>query len=434
MKKVLVTMIFLAVAFSTNTFAQSIAEKEYRQGESLFNQGKAEEAFKLLKSSAGRGYGPAMNAIGYCYQYGKGVSRNNTYALQWYMNAYVQGDLEGAYNYGWMHLRGDCKRDKTLAKKYLTMAANGGHAKAKEILREEGWLEIEKKQPKYVPQKKEPVSTPKKSESTTSYTYEEDTRKDDTYTHSRQRTTDPIGSSWYTGTWNSTINNLIDHPKTVCLRIEVVDKETRLPISNVQISFEGNYWIAPKTSRDEGGERNDRKIEYKTSCRTDSKGMAVASFTWNKEYPWSFGTDEVEKAQGMTVKHSQYKYREFPTPFSGFLEVGQKKTKPYPIHDDTFQELHILKAFEKALEAVYSQSYTEFVVLDLGTKYNYFDQNNSTRLEFFEKVYSKNWGEVFGGPRNLFKTGTGGGRSWCGPYLIYDIEIQLERTNRRRKF
>ena len=54
---------------------------------------------------------------------------------------------------------------------------------------------------------------------------------------------------WYAGTWDSTINNLMDHPKTVVAHIEVVDSETREPVPDAMISFEGKYWISPRTSR-----------------------------------------------------------------------------------------------------------------------------------------------------------------------------------------
>ena len=448
LKQTVMSYALVMIAFTANVHARSAAnpsaEEQYQRAKKLFDKGAHANAFSLLKMAAtpshrdgwntngrlgkDKGHPPAMNAVGYCYQFGKGVSKDYAKALEWYKKAAVQGDATGAYNYGCMHLKGlGVRKNNDIAKKWLTTAANAGNTDAKTILKR--LLNAKSKQPDKPKQPKKETSKnsdkPEKSSSRRTSRVVRDSNKPER----RPRPTHS-GTFWYTGSWNSTINNLIDHPKTVCLRIVVVDKETRLPVSNVQISFEGDYWIAPKTSRDKGGERNARKIGYKTSCRTDSKGMAVASFTWNKEYPWSFGTDEVEKAQKMTVKHPLYKYKEFPTPFSRFLKVGQKKTKPYPIHGDTFQESHVLKAFKKALETVYSQSYTEFVVLDLGTKYSSFDQNTSTRSEFFEKVYSKTWGEVFDGPRNLFKKGAGRGRSWCGPYLIYDIKFKLHRSNR----
>ena len=134
--------------------------------------------------------------------------------------------------------------------------------------------------------------------------------------------------STFAGKWDSTINNLMDHPKTVALRIEVVDKETREPIPNANISFEGEYWIGPRTSMHPEGERKAQEMEYKVTCQTDSDGIAIGAFGWEKEYPWSFETDDVEKAQRIEIRHSRYKYVELRTPFYRFLDMGQKKTEP----------------------------------------------------------------------------------------------------------
>lgn len=68
--------------------------------------------------------------------------------------------------------------------------------------------------------------------------------------------------STFAGKWDSTINNLMEHPKTVALRIEVIDKETQEPIPNAKISFEGEYWIAPRTSMHPEGEREAQEMEY----------------------------------------------------------------------------------------------------------------------------------------------------------------------------
>ena len=151
------------------------------------------------------------------------------------------------------------------------------------------------------------------------------------------------------GQWDSNIYNLLDHPKTVCLRIEVLDSETRLPIQNARISFKGEFWVSPRTSRHPEGERVAQEIDYEITCQTDSKGLSVAAFNWQKEYPWSFGTDEVEKAKRIEITHPKYKYVEQKTPFHQFLDVGQKKSKPYPNNDDTYQEIHILEKFEYIL-------------------------------------------------------------------------------------
>ncbi len=239
---------------------------------------------------------------------------------------------------------------------------------------------------------------------------------------------------WYVGTWDSTINNLMVHPKTVALRIEVVDKETREPIPNAEISFEGEYWITPRTSRHPEGEREAQEMEYKLACQTDSHGIAVGAFGWQKEYPWSLGTDEIEKAQRIEVRHSRYKYVELRTPFYRFLDVGQKRTKPYPTNEDTYQPIPVIERFEKTWPLECAKRDVKFFVLDLGTDYKGFDKKDSTRPEFFEKIRDKEWSVVFEKPKNLMKWGMGEGRSWCGPYFVYLIEIRMERLRSQREF
>ena len=236
-------------------------------------------------------------------------------------------------------------------------------------------------------------------------------------------------ADWHAGTWDSTINNLIDHPKTVALRIEVVDKETREPIPNAMISFEGEYWIAPRTIRDPEGEREAQEMEYKVTCQTDSDGIAVGAFGWQKEYPWGLGVDDVEKAQRIEVRHSRYQYVELATPFGRFLEIGQKKTKPYPTSEDTYQPIPIVQRFEKIWPLECAKRDVKFFVLDLGTNYEDFDKAQSTGPEFFEKVRDRKWSVVFEAPQNMMKWGLGDGRSWCGPYFVYLIEIQMERRS-----
>ena len=84
--------------------AASNAEAAFREGKAMFDRGEYNKAFTYLERSAGRNYPPAMNALGFCYQYGRGVKRDYAKALNWYKRASSEGDGTGAYNAGWMHL------------------------------------------------------------------------------------------------------------------------------------------------------------------------------------------------------------------------------------------------------------------------------------------------------------------------------------------
>ena len=442
LKQIAMSCALVLITSTANIHAQSTSAREqYRQGEKLFNKGQVKEALELLKSSAGKGYGPAMNALGYCYQYGKGVSKNHTCALQWYRNAVVQGDATGAYNYGWMHLKGvGVEKNNAIARKYLTIAANAGHADAKKTLKQEGWLNTKASQPdKPAKHSSRRIHQAVRNSSRPTRRPESRSEREPEGRPQGRPQGRPEGKSerkshtthnWRTGSWDSTINNLSEHPKTVVLRINVVDKETRLPIRDVQVSFAGEYWIGPRTSRHPEGERRAREVEYKTNCRTGAKGIVVGAFNWHKQYPWRFGIDEVEKAQRIEIRHRHYRYVKHKTPFHRFLEVGQTKSKPYPTNSDTGQHPSVFRKFETAWQAVCSRPYAKLVILDLGEEYEHFDQKESSRSELFEKVYAKQWGDVFERPQNRMRWGDGRKRSWCGPYLVYSIEIRLERVER----
>jgi len=77
--------------------------------------------------------------------------------------------------------------------------------------------------------------------------------------------------SAYVGQWDPKIYNLLDHPKTVCLRIEVLDSETRLPIEDARVSFKGVYMTEERTSRHPKGEQRAQEEEYELITSTDKE-------------------------------------------------------------------------------------------------------------------------------------------------------------------
>ena len=51
-----------------------------------------------------------------------------------------------------------------------------------------------------------------------------------------------VTDRWHAGTWDSRYNPLLDHPKTVAIRMELLDKDTHIPVSGVQVSLRGEYY------------------------------------------------------------------------------------------------------------------------------------------------------------------------------------------------
>ena len=50
-----------------------------------------------------------------------------------------------------------------------------------------------------------------------------------------------FAGEWYTGVWDSNIYNRSEKPRTVGIRVEVLDAETEFPVPNVTVSLEGKY-------------------------------------------------------------------------------------------------------------------------------------------------------------------------------------------------
>jgi TPR repeat protein len=81
-----------------------------------------------------------MNGLGYMYQKGKGVPKDDEESVKWYRKAAKQGYPKSQNNLGLMYARGKgVSKDAVLAYMWLDLAASGGFQKA------EKWLKKVKK-------------------------------------------------------------------------------------------------------------------------------------------------------------------------------------------------------------------------------------------------------------------------------------------------
>ena len=196
--------------------------RDSTKGESLFKQGKAlfdrqayAQAYKRLEQAARLNYAPAMNAVGFCYQYGRGVEQDYAKALNWYKRASSRGDAGGAYNAGWMYLNGTgVAKDEAEARKWYILAAQRGHGDAQSTLKKAGteWkTQVDESRRKPTVTAKGPKASgrlPKEA---------------------------PKDRGWFDGRWDSTLYNLSQHPHTVAIRVVVEDEKTRLPLKGVKV-------------------------------------------------------------------------------------------------------------------------------------------------------------------------------------------------------
>ena len=88
--------------------------------------GDYERAFRLFKSLALRGDSGAQLNVGYFYDRGLGVRRNQEKALYWYRRNYARGEASGANNIATVYRdRGDLKRAISWFLKAVEMGDDG---------------------------------------------------------------------------------------------------------------------------------------------------------------------------------------------------------------------------------------------------------------------------------------------------------------------
>ena len=209
--------------------------------------------------------------------------------------------------------------------------------------------------------------------------------------------------SSYVGVWDSSINNLLDHPKTIALRIQVLDSITRIPIRGARVFFKGNFVTEYRNSRHPSGEQKAQMEEFEISAITGGDGIVIAAFDWQKDYPWQSGVDEIEKIQMIQVIRNEYFFVEHRVPFQ----------KIFSVEEGGFEE------FRNLWEKECSGQNVKLCTLKL---------NEFSQEKIFEKIHREEWGIVYQEPVNLMRW-KDGSLNLHGPYLIYNIKIYMSKLN-----
>lgn len=110
-------------------------DNDYMRANQFYYQKDYQNAFNYYKSAAEKGHVPAQNTVGYMYQMGQGIEKNNEQALKWYKLAATQGNMEAQDNLGNMYLYGiEVKKDRKEALQWYRLAALQGNNYAQEML------------------------------------------------------------------------------------------------------------------------------------------------------------------------------------------------------------------------------------------------------------------------------------------------------------
>ena len=95
------------------------------------------EAVKYYQLAAEQGDAEAQNALGFCFDYGKGVTQDRVKAVRWYKLAAEQGHAKAQYSVGNCFYKGEGVRvaqDIAEAVRWCKFAAEQGHADAQNAL------------------------------------------------------------------------------------------------------------------------------------------------------------------------------------------------------------------------------------------------------------------------------------------------------------
>ena len=93
------TFLFFLLSFSVSISAQN-ADKIYKEAKELYDAKNYTQAVPKLKAAAEKGHKKAQYRLGRCYEKGRGVSKDETAAFQWYTKSAAQDYAKGQYALG----------------------------------------------------------------------------------------------------------------------------------------------------------------------------------------------------------------------------------------------------------------------------------------------------------------------------------------------
>lgn len=112
-------------------YIQKSAGEGYMPAQSILGQylyedvGDFHQAAKFLALAAAKGDAISQNMLGECYQNGKGVTKNEKTAVEWYKKSAQQGNAEAQFNLGTCYQKGTgVGKDLSIGAKWIIAAAD----------------------------------------------------------------------------------------------------------------------------------------------------------------------------------------------------------------------------------------------------------------------------------------------------------------------
>ena len=135
----------LSLPFVSHAKASGVA-KIFNKGIKSLNIKNYKKSAPLLFKAARAGNAKAQFVLGWLYENGIGVERNDKKAFKWFRKAAEQGNIKAQFRLGLFYDTGrGVKKNTTVAQRWLCMAAEMGSDKAFEYLIERYFYKKEEK-------------------------------------------------------------------------------------------------------------------------------------------------------------------------------------------------------------------------------------------------------------------------------------------------
>lgn len=254
-----------------------------------------------------------------------------------------------------------------------------------------------------------------------------------------------LGASWYAGTWDSTRYKHFDRPRTVGIRIELLDAQTQRPIRGAEVSVVGEYVeavIGPGAENSWPYARPEPRVcDFRLKTHTNRDGVSVFALNWQKPYPWHMGrpeakhlrsgatveishdskwiraVDDIEKVQAIEIRHPGYESSRVRFDFSWLLQVGQDP-------QTECQSPDVMNTFEEAWHRDVERREVVYCLLNMGPGFPEYESTACRRPEFFERLRDERFGRVYTQLPHFSET-SNSPQTECGPYFVYALQVGL---------
>ena len=125
----------LGLAVMLPLTACSDSQDDFKKGVAAHEAKNYPEAMRWFRKAAEQGNAEAQVYLGFMYQNGRGVKRDDREAVRWHRKAAEQGEARAQFNLGFMYQNGrGVKRDDREALRWYRKAAEQGNAEAQVYL------------------------------------------------------------------------------------------------------------------------------------------------------------------------------------------------------------------------------------------------------------------------------------------------------------